>query len=102
MMFSPLVLVADTGRGLGHVQLVNRIELELDFYPGLERDRQFRARLASLGENVLRILLERATLVARLHAGLKRHAVGRGAGLVAPRGARGAAAGRGRRGGAGV
>src|SRR3569832_305955 len=92
MMFSPLVLVADTGRGLGHVQLVHRIELELDFFPGLERDGQFRARLAGLGENVLGLLLERATLVARLHASLERHAVGRGAGRVAPGMTQGAAA----------
>src|SRR3989344_4929101 len=67
-----------------HVELVDGIELELDFFPRLHGDLQFRAGLGGIGENVLAFLLQRTALVTRLDAGLEGHAVGGGTSSVAP------------------
>ena len=67
-----------------HVELVDRVEFELDLLPRLHGDLQFGAVFGGLGQDVLAFLLKLPALVAGLHAGLERDAVGRGACGVAP------------------
>src|SRR3990170_6338623 len=68
-----------------HVELVDGVELELDLFPRLHGDLQFRAGLGGVGKNVLAFLLQLTALVTRLDAGFQRHAVGGSTGGVAPR-----------------
>src|SRR3989338_7937414 len=67
-----------------HIQLVHRVELELDLLPGLHGDLELWAVLGRAGKDLFAFLLELTALVARLNAGLEGHAVRGRAGGVAP------------------
>src|SRR5215213_9459136 len=72
--------------------LVHGLELELDFLPGLHRNSELGAVAGGLGQDLATLAFDLAALVPCLHARLERHAVGVGAGCVAPRVAERAAA----------
>merc|ERR1712100_95159 len=59
-----------------NLELVDGVELELDLLPGLESDGQLRAVLTGFHEDVPAFLLDLATGIACLDAGLEGHTVG--------------------------
>ena len=69
---------------MSDVELIDRVELELDLFPGLHRGLELWAARGGLGEDLFAFLLDGDALVAGLDAGFQGDAVGRGAGCVAP------------------
>merc|ERR1712100_666827 len=63
-------------RSVLNVELVDGVELELDLLPGLESDGELRAVLTGFHEDVPAFLLDLATGIACLDAGLEGHTVG--------------------------
>mmetsp|Transcript_38712 Transcript_38712/g.90622 ORF Transcript_38712/g.90622 Transcript_38712/m.90622 type:complete len:631 (-) Transcript_38712:1357-3249(-) len=85
-------LRGDVGRGrtrahrslVGDVELVHGVKLELDLFPGFHGDLEFGRLRRSSREDLLAFLLQRPAFVAGLHASFQGHAVGAGAGRIAP------------------
>src|SRR4051794_11811177 len=74
-------MVGSAGDG---VELVDRIELELDLSPGIQGGGELRAVLGGSRQDGLALLLDIAGVIASLDAGLQGDAVCRSASRVAP------------------
>jgi len=59
-----------------NVKLVDGVELELDLFPCLHGDLQFRAGLCGFGEDLLSVLFQLNATVACFDTGFQRDAVG--------------------------
>src|SRR5690606_9437445 len=81
------------GRSLvRHIELIDRVELELDFLPGFQRGLELRAVLRGRHQNLFSFSFELAAFVTGFDASFQRDAIGCCARCVAPRMAKGATA----------